>query len=79
VHTSEDPYLSGGLTAFSMEGMEPEKIVNYLREKYNIVIRTVGRDKDHTRGVRVSTNIFISMKHIDRLLEGVKHLSKHRS
>ena len=64
LHTSEDPYISGGLNAFSIEGIEPENVVDFVREKYNIVIRTIGRDKDNTSGVRVSTNIFISFKQI---------------
>jgi len=79
IHTPLDPYISGGLTAFSVKGVDPEKIVNYLREKYNIVIRTIGRKKDGTYGVRVSTHIYISFKHIDLLLEGIRHLVSHRA
>ena len=79
LHTSENPYLSGGLTAFSMEGVEPAHLVDYIREKYNIVIRTIGRKDDKTYGVRVSTHIYISYKHIDMLLEGIKHLVGHRT
>lgn len=75
LHTSMDRYLSAGLTAFSIEGVEPKTIVDYLFEKYHIVIRTIGRDDDNTRGVRVSTNIFISLDHVDMLLEGVKYLA----
>lgn len=75
LHTSMDPYLSAGLTAFSIEGVDPGFIVDYVREKYNIVIRTIGRDRDHTRGVRVSTHIFTNHKHVDMLLEGVKYLA----
>jgi len=77
LQTSTDPYLSGGLTSFSIEGIKPERIVNYLREKYNIVIRTIGRDRDNTRGVRVSTHIYISRKHIDMVLEGVNYLVRN--
>jgi len=77
VHTSTDPYLSAGLTAFSVEGVEPRAIVDYLREKYNIVIRTIGRDRDNTSGVRVSTHIFVSTKHVDMVLEGVDHLARN--
>jgi selenocysteine lyase/cysteine desulfurase len=76
LHTSMDPYISGGLTAFSVEGIDPEKIVNYLREKYNLVIRTIGRDKDNTRGVRVSTHMYLSTKHVDMVLEGVDALAR---
>lgn len=79
LHTPTDPYLSGGLTALSIEGVEPGFIVDYVREKYNIVIRTIGRDRDHTRGVRVSTNIYVSMKHVDMLLEGIKYLATRKA
>ena len=78
LHTSEDPYLSGGLTAFSIEGIDPKKIVNYVREKYNIVIRTVGSKEKGTYGVRVSTPTYVSFKHIDLFLEGIKTLVSHK-
>lgn len=78
LHTSMDEYLSGGLTAFSIEGIDPAKIVNYVREKYNIVIRTIGSKERGTHGVRVSTNIYISFRDIDRFLEGIAHLVEHR-
>ena len=78
LHTSEDPYLSGGLTAFSIEGIDPETIVNYVREKYNIVIRTVGSEEKGTYGVRVSTPTYVSYKHIEFFLEGIKTLVSHR-
>jgi len=75
LHTSHDPYLSAGLTAFSIEGVEAERIVNYVREKYNIVIRTIGSEETGTRGVRVSTHIWVTLAEVDMLLEGVKHLA----
>jgi selenocysteine lyase/cysteine desulfurase len=78
LHTSMDPYLSAGLTAFSVEGIEPERIVDYVREKYNIVVRTIGNKQAGTYGVRVSTPIYISFKHIDMFLEGVRHLVQQR-
>jgi selenocysteine lyase/cysteine desulfurase len=74
LHTSEDPYLSGGLTAFSVEGIRPEDLVNYLRERYNLVIRTIGSEEAGTRGVRVSTHIYVFQREVDLLLEGVDHL-----
>ena len=79
LHTSMDPYLSGGLTALSIDGVEPQAIVDFVREKYNLVIRTIGRDRDHTRGVRVSTHIFVSTKHVDMLLEGINHLARRKA
>jgi selenocysteine lyase/cysteine desulfurase len=75
LHTSHDPYLSGGLTAFSIEGVQPSWIVDHLREKYNIVVRTIGSRSAGTAGVRVSTHIYVSTREIDMVLEGVKYLA----
>ena len=72
LHTSTDDYLACGLTAFSMEGVEPEELVNYLRERYNLVIRTIGSEERGTRGVRVSTHIFVSGDDVEKVLEGVR-------
>lgn len=77
LHTSEDLYISGGLTAFSAEGLDPEKLVEYVWDKYNIIIRPIGNKGKDTYGVRVSTHIFIAFKHVDLLLEGIRHLVKH--
>jgi selenocysteine lyase/cysteine desulfurase len=79
LHTSEDPYISGGLTAFSVEGLEPKKIVEYVRGKYNIVVRTTGRKEEETYGVRVSTHYYITFKQVDMLLEGIRHLASHKA
>jgi len=78
LHTSEDPCLSGGLTAFSIEGIDPRKIVSYVREKYNIVIRTVGNKDKGTYGVRVSTPTYVTYKHLELFLEGIKTLVNHK-
>jgi len=78
VHTSEDPYLSGGLTAFSIDGVECSKVVDYVREKYNIVVRTIGSREKGTYAVRVSTPIYISFKEINMFLEGVRELVRHK-
>ncbi len=77
IHTPEDPYLSGGLTAFSVDGVDPARIVDYVREKYNLVVRTIGTKDDGTYGVRVSTHYYITTRDIDNLLEGVRTLAGH--
>jgi selenocysteine lyase/cysteine desulfurase len=78
VHTPTDPYLSAGLTAFSMSGVEPEKLVDYLREKYNLVIRTMGSKEAGTYGVRVSTPIYVSTKEVGMVVDGVRTLLAHK-
>jgi len=75
LHTSEDLYISGGLTAFSIKGVEPRDIVDYVRQKYNIVIRTVGRPDRGTYGCRVSTHYYINHREVDQLLEGIKKIA----
>ena len=74
LHTSMDPYLSSGLTAFSVPGKNPDEIVNYLRERYNLVVRAIGNDARGTRGVRVSTHSLVFQEHVDMLLEGVRQV-----
>jgi selenocysteine lyase/cysteine desulfurase len=76
LHTSLDPYLSAGLTVFSIKDIDPQRIVDYLREKYNIVVRTIGDKGKGTYGVRVSTHIFVSERDVDTLIEGTRFLAK---
>jgi len=77
IHTPLDPYLSAGLTSFSMTGAEASKLVDYLREKHNLVVRTTGSKEAGTYGVRVSTPIYISTKEVDLVVEGVRTLLGH--
>jgi selenocysteine lyase/cysteine desulfurase len=79
IHTPDDPYLSGGLTAFSLEGVDPARIVDYVREKYNLVVRTVGNKDAGTLAVRVSTPIYVTRNDIENLMEGVRILAAHRA
>jgi isopenicillin-N epimerase len=76
VHTNRDNYLSAGLTAFSIKGVKPANLVDYLREKCNIVVRTIGNEEKGTLGVRVSTHIFVTLKDIDLLVAGVNDYLK---
>jgi isopenicillin-N epimerase len=79
VHTPVDPYLSAGLTAFSMTGADPAKLVDYLREKHNLVVRTTGNRQAGTYGVRVSTPIYVSTKEVDMVVDGVKTLLSRKA
>jgi isopenicillin-N epimerase len=79
IHTPLDVYLSAGLTAFSVDGVEPSRLVDYLREKNNLVIRTTGNRAAGTYGVRVSTPIYVSTKEVDMVLEAARHLAGHKA
>jgi selenocysteine lyase/cysteine desulfurase len=67
--------MSAGLTAFSMQGVNMDYVVNYIREKYDIVIRTIGSNQAGTAGIRVSTNIYVTMEDINKLLEGIREVA----
>jgi selenocysteine lyase/cysteine desulfurase len=76
LHINRDDYLSAGLTAFSIEGVDPQRVVDYVREKHNIVVRTIGSAAAGTRGTRVSTHYWLSTKEVDLFLEGVEELAR---
>ena len=79
VHTPADPYLSAGLTAFSMGGGLEARLVDYLREKDNLVVRTTGSAAAGTLGVRVSTPIYVSTREVDLVVDGVRSLIAHKA
>jgi selenocysteine lyase/cysteine desulfurase len=79
LHTPPDPYLSAGLTSFSLTGVDAAKLVDYLREKNNLVIRTTGNREAGTYGVRVSTPIYVSTKEVDMVVDGARTLLAHKS
>jgi isopenicillin-N epimerase len=79
LQTPTDPYLSAGLTKFSMKGADAAKLVEYLREKYNLVVRTAGSPAAGTYGVRASTPIYVSTKEVDMVVEGVRTLMGHKA
>jgi isopenicillin-N epimerase len=79
IHTPVDPYLSAGLTAFSVNGVDPARLVEYLRDKYNLVIRTTGNAKAGTYGVRVSTPIYVSTNEVHMVLDSVRALLGHKA
>jgi selenocysteine lyase/cysteine desulfurase len=74
LYTSLDPELSAGLTTFSLNGMDNRKIVDYLKEKYYLVIRTIGENLN-LNTVRVSTHFYHTYEEIDLLLKGVRELA----
>jgi len=79
LHTPLDATLSAGLNAFSVEGVDAARIVDYLREKHNLVVRTTGNREAGTYGVRVSTPIYTSFQEADLIVAGVRHLASRKT
>ncbi len=55
----------------SVEGIKNTDLVDYLLEKYNLVIAPIFPEKN---AVRISTHIWVTFKQIDVLLKGIKEL-----
>jgi isopenicillin-N epimerase len=79
INTPVDPYLSAGLTAFSIGGGLEPRVVEYLREKNNLVVRTTGNPQAGTYGIRVSTPIYVSTKEVDMVVEAARTLAGHKA
>ncbi len=69
--TPLDPNRSGGLTAFTMEGILHSQVADFLGGKPQCIVRPV----PELDAVRVSTAIYNLPAEIDRLLTAVKQLA----
>ena len=57
----------------SVEGKKPSELENFLFEKYRI--HTVSIEWENIKGVRVTPNVYTSLKNLDLLVEGIERFS----
>ena len=74
MNTSLKQEYSGALAHFGVEGMEAGKVEGELFSKYKIHTSPVKWEK--LDGVRVTPHVYTTLNDLDRLLDGVHHLSK---
>jgi selenocysteine lyase/cysteine desulfurase len=74
MNTSLKPEFSGALAHFSVEGLEAGKMEGELFTKFKI--HTSPTKWEKLDGVRVTPHVYTSLRDLDRLLEGVNHLTK---
>lgn len=74
MNTSLKPEFSGALAHFSVEGLEAGKMEGELFAKFKI--HTSPTKWEKLDGVRVTPHVYTSIRDLDRLLEGVNHLTK---
>jgi selenocysteine lyase/cysteine desulfurase len=74
MNTSLKPDFSGALAHFSVEGLEAGKMESELFSKFKI--HTSPTKWEKLDGVRVTPHVYTSLRDLDRLLEGVLHLTK---
>jgi isopenicillin-N epimerase len=82
LHSSLEPGQTWGLAVVSVDGIDTNKLVPYLWDKYRIVITAVGHEntKDPSltyRGLRVTPNIYTPLEEIDTFVEGMQKVLKN--
>src|SRR5437762_11097803 len=81
LHSSLDPGQTWGLAVVSISGVDSNKLVPYLWDKYRIVITTVGHENPKDpglsyRGLRVTPNIYTPLEEIDTFVEAMQKVLK---
>jgi selenocysteine lyase/cysteine desulfurase len=82
LHSSLEPGQTWGLAVVSIDGIDSNKLVPYLWDKYRIVINTVGHENIKTpsltyRGLRVTPNIYTPLEEIDTFVEAMQGVLKN--
>src|SRR5438552_13297438 len=81
LHSSLDAGQTWGLAVVSINGVDSNKLVPYLWDKYRIVITTVGHENPKDpglsyRGLRVTPNIYTQLEEIDTFVEAMQKVLK---
>ena len=82
LHSSLDAGQTWGLAVVSIDGIDSNKLVPYLWDKYRIVITTVGHENIRTpslsyRGLRVTPNIHTPLEEIDTFVAAMQGVLKN--
>ena len=73
-NTSMLPEFACGVGNFAIEGIETEEIQKQLLDQHKIY--TISIDWENVNGIRVSPNIYITTKDLDRFIEAVHTIAK---
>lgn len=82
LYTSNDPRLAAGMTTLAVRGLSGEVIHRHLKERHNVYTSARSRgpvypsDPAGFDGVRVSTAFFNTFEEVDRVLEGLRELTR---
>jgi selenocysteine lyase/cysteine desulfurase len=72
LHTSFDPAMSGGVANVGIDGIEPGKIVDHLWKTRRVF--TTGIGHPDCTGIRVTPNIYTTLREIDLFAEGMEEI-----
>lgn len=74
--TSKKPEFACGLGNFAIDGVEPADIQKKLLDKYRIY--TISVNWENINGVRVTPNVYITTRDLDKFIEAVHEISEAR-
>src|SRR6266851_3341207 len=79
LHSSLEPGQTWGLAVVSINGVDSNKLVTHLWDKYRIVIVSVGHDNEKTpslsyHGLRVTPNIYTPLEEVDTFVEAMQNV-----
>ncbi len=77
VHTSFKPEFACVIGLFSIDGYKPAEIDTYLFEKHKI--HTVGIVWENISGVRVTPNVYTTLKDLDKLVQAIHELASRKN
>jgi selenocysteine lyase/cysteine desulfurase len=75
LHTSLKPEFSCGIANMQIDGLDTEKIVNWLWDEHRVL--TVAIKHDEFEGVRVSPSVYTTPEQLDRFCDHVEDAIAH--
>jgi selenocysteine lyase/cysteine desulfurase len=75
-NTSFDPNHFCAIANFNIEHRDPVSITRQLMEKYRIIATPIVHDE--VSGIRITPNIFTSLKELDRFCDAIETIVKKR-
>lgn len=74
LHTSMHPKWGCAIGLVSVEGKKPAELDSFLLDKYKI--HAVGIEWENIKGVRVTPNVYTTIKNLDLLVEAIEKFAK---
>ncbi|HZI01673.1 MAG TPA: aminotransferase class V-fold PLP-dependent enzyme [Flavisolibacter sp.] len=74
IHTSLDPKWGGAIGIVSVQGKKPGDLDNYLFSQYKIHTTTI--EWENIRGVRITPNVYTTLKNLDTLVQGIREFAE---
>jgi isopenicillin-N epimerase len=76
VLTSFDPQQSCALATFTIEGIDPNKLIAHLFNDYRIIV-TGFINHAGINGIRVTPNVFTTLREVDTFAEAIERVIQH--